>query len=133
MDSMIGYKNDRYRDFGWFAACILDDFFNYIPARLTALFMIVLPPSVRGFRFVVKYAYCHPSPNSGFPESALAGILDCRFGGTNIYHGIPVEKPYIGKNNRVLSHFDVMKAIAVNLRVVLFFVLLTLFVVYFFY
>lgn len=117
MDSMIGYKNERYKDFGWFAARILDDSANWIPARLTAFLMVLLPPSARGFRFIRKYARRHASPNSGYPESALAGILDCRFGGPNVYHGKLVEKPYIGENERELLHDDVKKAIATNIYV----------------
>lgn len=117
LDSMIGYKNERYKDFGWFAARILDDGANYIPARLTAFLMVAVPPSARGFRFVKKYARQHASPNSGYPESALAGILNCRFGGPNVYHGKVVEKPYIGESNRELTHADVTKACALNLKV----------------
>lgn len=119
MDSMIGYKNEKYRDFGWFAARILDDGANFIPARLTAFLMVLLPPSRRGIRYIRKYANCHSSPNSGYPESALAGILDCQFGGPNIYHGKLVDKPYIGDNNRDLSHADVIRACSINIRVLL--------------
>ena len=117
MDSMIGYKNEKYRDFGWCAARILDDTANFIPARLTALLMVLVPPSRRGFRFIRPYAQCHSSPNSGYPESALAGILDCRFGGPNVYQGKLVEKPYIGENDRDLTHADVRRACFINLRV----------------
>ncbi len=117
LDSMIGYKNDRYEQFGWFAARILDDGANFIPARLTAFFMVMVPPSLRGWRFVRRYARCHKSPNSGFPESALAGILDCRFGGPNIYHGVMVDKPYIGNNPRELTHEDILCTVWVNIRV----------------
>lgn len=128
MDSMIGYKNEKYRDFGWFAARILDDSANFIPARLTALLMVLFPPSGRGFRFIRKYAGCHSSPNSGYPESALAGILNCRFGGPNVYHGKLVEKPYIGENDRDLSHADVLRACFINIRVTL---LMTLIIILF--
>lgn len=119
MDSMIGYKNERYKDFGWFAARILDDGANYIPARLTAFFMVLLPPSARGFRFIRRYARSHASPNSGYPESALAGILNCRFGGSNLYHGKVVAKPYIGSQERELTHKDVIHACLINIRVTL--------------
>lgn len=130
MDSMIGYKNEKYRDFGWFAARILDDAANFIPARLTALFMVLLPPSVKGFRFIARYARKHISPNAGYPEAALAGILDCRFGGPNIYHGKLVEKPYIGENDRDLTHADVIRACRINIRVLLASVLI-IFICYF--
>ena len=133
LDSMIGYKNERYKDFGWFSARVLDDAANYLPARLTAFFMVLLPPSIRGFRFIRQYARNHASPNSGYPESALAGILDCRFGGPNVYHGKLVEKPYIGENNRELTHRDVITAVWVNLRVTAMFagVLVGIFYVFF--
>ena len=94
LDSMIGYKDARYKDFGCCSAH-LDDVLNYIPARLTA-FLIALSGYRKGiFSFIRKYARQHASPNSGYPESAMAGILDCRFGGPNIYHGMLVEKPYM--------------------------------------
>ncbi|MDO4695179.1 MAG: adenosylcobinamide-phosphate synthase CbiB [Porphyromonas sp.] len=116
LDSMIGYKNDKYGDFGWFAARILDDGANYIPARLTAFIMVLLPPSLRGFKSMQKYARHHSSPNSGYPESALAGILDCQFGGPNIYHGKLVNKPYIGDNPREVTHSDIIKACIINAK-----------------
>ena len=126
LDSMIGYNNDRYNDFGWFAAHILDDGANYVPARLTAFLMISFPPSSRGFHFVHKYASRHSSPNSGYPESALAGILNCRFGGSNTYDGKRVEKPYIGKNYRELTHDDVVKSCIINIRTSLLMLICTL-------
>lgn len=118
MDSMIGYKNDKYADFGWFAARILDDAANYIPARMTAFLMVTVSFSKRGIIFIRKYARSHASPNSGYPESALAGILNCRFWGPNIYHGKVVDKPYIGENDRELTHADIRRACCINLQVV---------------
>lgn len=134
LDSMIGYRNDRYRRFGSFAAR-MDDVANFIPARLTALLMIVCAPvallwrrkgggvkshnSGRGFgarlRFVLKYGSQHVSPNSGWPEAALAGILDCRFGGPHEYFGKWFPKPYIGANDRQLTTDDMQTAVRVNL------------------
>ncbi len=113
LDSMIGYKSEKYKDFGRFAAK-LDDVLNYIPARLTALLMIVLSLSLRGLRFVFKYGNKHASPNAGYPEAALAGILNCRFGGPNIYHGKLIDKPYIGKNCREIKTGDFNKTVLVN-------------------
>lgn len=119
LDSMIGYKTARYKDFGCWAAHI-DDVANYIPARLTALFMIVgsfLWGMGRGtslFRFVRVNGRNHASPNSGYPEAALAGILDCRFGGPHYYFGQLFDKPYIGSNDRTLTTEDMKKAVRVN-------------------
>lgn len=115
LDSMIGYKNDRYQNFGCWAARI-DDIANYIPARLTALLMIIASGKMNLFSFVKEYANRHLSPNSGYPEAALAGILNCRFGGTHTYAGKIVEKPYIGKYDRNLDSKDMETAILINKR-----------------
>ncbi len=113
LDSMIGYKNKRYKDFGMTAAKI-DDIVNYIPARITAFLMIVAAGKPSLIKFVLKFGPQHASPNSGWPEAALAGILNCRFGGTHNYFGEKVFKPYIGINNRDLTSADVRVAIRVN-------------------
>jgi len=115
LDSMIGYRTDRFRDYGCWAAHI-DDLANYLPARLTALLMILQQPSsfIRHLRFVLRYGRQHASPNSGYPEAALAGILDCRFGGPHNYFGQLFPKPYIGSNDRQLSTQDMKTAISVN-------------------
>ena len=117
LDSMIGYRTERYKDFGCWAAHI-DDVANYIPARLTALMMIapLLSPRLGGrpLRFVLKYGRMHASPNSGYPEAALAGILNCRFGGPHYYFGELFDKPYIGENARELTTADMQKAVRIN-------------------
>ena len=113
LDSMIGYKTERYKDFGCWAAHI-DDVANYIPARLTALLMVVATGRIRLLRFVWKNGRNHASPNSGYPEAALAGILGCRFGGPHYYFGQLFEKPYIGNNDRPLTTDDMKKAVRVN-------------------
>lgn len=116
-DSMIGYRTERYRDFGCWAAHI-DDIANYIPARLTALLMLLVHG--KGFvgkgRFVLHYGRNHASPNSGYPEAALAAILDCRFGGPHYYFGQLFPKPYIGHNDRPLTTADMTTAVRVNRR-----------------
>ena len=127
LDSMIGYKTDRYRDFGCFAAR-LDDVANYLPARITAFLMIV--PKLMTinthhgsklftfhfslFTFVHENGRRHASPNSGYPEAALAGILNCRFGGPHTYFGQLFDKPYIGENDRLLTTDDMHVAIRIN-------------------
>ena len=112
LDSMIGYRTERYRAFGCWAARI-DDVANYIPARLTALLMIIGRKRTL-FSFVRRYGKNHASPNSGYPEAALAGILNCRFGGPHYYFGQLFDKPYIGENDRELTTDDMKKAIRVN-------------------
>ena len=124
LDSMIGYKTERYKDFGCWAAHI-DDIVNYIPARLTALLMIggywllaisnwTKAKSQKLIAFVRKFGRCHASPNSGYPEAALAGILDCRFGGPHYYFGQLFDKPFIGTNERPLTTEDMKTAVRVN-------------------
>lgn len=114
LDSMIGYKSERYNHYGCFAAR-LDDVLNLLPARLTALLMVLVSLSWHGVQHVFRYGHRHASPNAGYPEAALAGILNCRFGGPNVYHGQLVEKPYIGNNQKQLSTRDFWLAAYVNM------------------
>lgn len=113
LDSMIGYKSDRYKSFGKVAAR-LDDVANYIPARITAMLMLLVTRKFTGIGFVFREGKKHASPNAGYPEAALACILNCRFGGPNVYHGQLVDKPYIGNRSKVLSHKDLRTAVYVN-------------------
>ena len=113
LDSMIGYRNDRYLEFGRFAAR-LDDVAGWVPARLTALLMLLVSGKLRLLPFVRKYGRAHLSPNSGYPESALAGILDCRFGGPHNYFGEEVVKPYIGETDRPLTTADMERSVRIN-------------------
>ena len=113
LDSMIGYRTERYRDFGCWAAHI-DDAANYIPARLTALLMVLCSGRPGLLRFVWRYGRCHASPNSGYPEAALAGILNCRFGGPHTYFGERFDKPFIGNNDRPLTTADMRVAVRTN-------------------
>jgi adenosylcobinamide-phosphate synthase len=118
LDSMIGYKREPYTLFGRVAAR-LDDVANFIPARVTALLMALVAFSGRGLRFALRYGSAHASPNSGWPEAALAGILDCRFGGPNRYKGVLVEKPYIGERAREIAHGEFGRVRYVNHAVTL--------------
>ncbi len=131
LDSMIGYKSDRYEQFGKVAAKI-DDVANYIPARITALLMVLVSFSYRGFKYIFKYGHKHSSPNAGYPESALAGILDCRFGGPNVYHGKLVDKPYVGVNPRDITKKDVINACWVNAKVSVVMLILSVVFMYWF-
>jgi adenosylcobinamide-phosphate synthase len=107
LDSMIGYKNDRYFYLGKFAAR-LDDAANYLPARLTAL-LVVLAAWCLGLngrnalRITLRDAHLQPSPNSGYPEAAFAGALGVRLGGLNLYEGQPSQKSYLGEPRRMLN------------------------------
>lgn len=116
LDSMIGYKTERYNLFGRIAAR-MDDMANYLPARLTALLMVIASGHLQLFHFVRQYGNQHASPNSGYPEAALAGILNCRFGGPHNYFGEEVWKPYIGSNERPLKTEDMRVAVRINRRV----------------
>jgi adenosylcobinamide-phosphate synthase len=118
LDSMIGYKSERHFYFGRFAAR-LDDVANFIPARLTALLMVLVTFSKQGLTYIFKYGHQHASPNSGYPEAALAGILQCRFGGPNTYHGQVVVKPYIGEVPRQIAHEELKRVMYVNHAVTL--------------
>ncbi len=113
LDSMVGYRTERYKDFGCWAAHI-DDMANYIPARLTALLMVIASGRLSLLKFVWKNGSKHASPNSGYPEAALAGILNCRFGGPHYYFGELFDKPYIGENDRELTTQDMHTAVRIN-------------------
>ena len=113
MDSMLGYKNDRYFNFG-FAAARTDDLFNYIPARITAFLMtaasVLLNYDFKGaIKTVVNDAQKHPSPNAGYPEAAAAGALSLRFGGLNYYHGQESFRAYIGQQKKKFEVEDILK------------------------
>lgn len=100
LDSMVGYRNERYLRLGW-ASARMDDLMNFIPARLTSLLMIVCAPlaglSLRGaVGITLRDRLNHPSPNSGHPEATAAGALGVRLGGAASYGGHPCWKEYIG-------------------------------------
>lgn len=100
LDSMVGYKNEKYLLFGR-ASARFDDLLNFIPARLTGIFMVIVSPFMRlnmnaSWQIMRRDGRNHSSPNSGIPEAAAAGALGVQLGGTNYYFGKPVEKPTIG-------------------------------------
>ncbi len=115
LDSMIGYTSEKYKDFGFFSAKV-DDVANFLPSRLTALLMCCVTFKNR-FAFIYRFRNAHKSPNAIYPEAALAGILNCQLGGTNIYFGQKVEKAYIGDNPRELLHKDVIQTCIINAKV----------------
>ena len=112
-DSMFGYKNDKYIDFG-FVPAKMDDLFNYIPARITG-YLVIFAAFILGldyknsYRIYKRDRYNHTSPNSAHPESAVAGALGIRLGGANYYFGKIVEKPTIGDKDKVIEISDLYK------------------------
>jgi adenosylcobinamide-phosphate synthase len=101
LDSMVGYKNEKYLHFGMVAARV-DDVFNYIPARLTGLLIIIAAFILRydakgAMKTILRDAAKHPSPNSGIPEAAVAGALGIRLGGLNYYGGVASFRAYMGE------------------------------------
>ena len=100
MDSMVGYKNDKYFDFGFIAAKT-DDIFNYIPARITGILIVIVAFMLRfdyrnSFKMILRDAGKHPSPNSGISEAGVAGALNIRLGGLNYYFGKSSFRAYMG-------------------------------------
>lgn len=126
LDSMVGYKNDRYLHFGR-AAARLDDVANYLPARLTGLliaisvflYSLTIEPgravsrSARSFSVMVRDGRKHPSPNSGIPEAAMAGAVGARLGGPSAYGGVVGNKPFIGDALNNDMRFVSKRALAV--------------------
>lgn len=107
LDSMVGYRNERYREFGW-AAARLDDLANWLPARLTGLLMALAAVPLgfnarRAWNTIWRDAGRHASPNAGFPEAAAAGALEIQLGGSAVYFGQPVEKATLGDPVRPLE------------------------------
>jgi adenosylcobinamide-phosphate synthase len=107
LDSMVGYKNDRYREFGW-ASARFDDATNFIPARLTAFLVWLCAGILRydlrqSITVTLRDARLQPSPNAGYPEAAVAGALGIRLGGLNYYQGVASRKPYLGDGKRPLD------------------------------
>ena len=114
LDSMVGYMDEKYRDIGWSSAR-LDDVMNYIPARLTAMLMVCAAfltgmDGKNAFRIVKRDHAKHSSPNCAWSEAAAAGAMHIRLGGTHEYFGKPVEKPFIGDDDRPAEREDIRRA-----------------------
>ena len=111
LDSMVGYKNEKYLNFGW-ASAKLDDIVNFIPARIAA---VVLPIASylcganysNSVKILKRDGQKHPSPNSGIPEAAIAGALGIRLGGPSVYNDIRSDKHFIGDPQRNVSFDDI--------------------------
>ena len=112
LDSMVGYKTKRYKNFGKFSAR-LDDVLNYIPARITACFIMLATFTCRSFR---HYAKKHESPNAGYPISAMAVALNLKLGGDTFYFGKLKKKPFFGDGKEIIAEDDVKKALLLHVR-----------------
>lgn len=114
MDSMVGYRNERYEEFGFFAAK-LDDVFNYIPSRLCAMFMVMASAfcgldSMSAFRIWRRDRRKHASPNSAQTEAVMAGALGIQLAGDAWYFGKRHHKPSIGDATRPIRKEDIRQA-----------------------
>ena len=114
MDSMVGYKKDRYKDFGW-AAAKLDDVLNWIPARVTGALMCLAAPTIglsgtNAWRIMLRDRHRHASPNAAYPEAACAGALGIQLAGPASYFGVLHDKPTIGDDTRSIEPADVERA-----------------------
>ena len=143
LDSMVGYKNERYLHFGWFSAK-LDDIVNFIPARISGLLILIssviarrkapkqsqdgafllrqgfggqlsLLAMTRSFKTMLRDGRKHPSPNSGVSIAAMAGALGIRLGGTWTYQGRFSVKPYLGEEKRVIQPSFINEALTISL------------------
>ncbi|MCC3145475.1 adenosylcobinamide-phosphate synthase CbiB [Halanaerobium sp. Z-7514] len=113
LDSMLGYKNEKYINFGR-AAARIDDLLNYLPARITGFSFItasfIFAYDFRAsFRIMRRDAAKHPSPNAGYPEAAAAGALSLRFGGYNYYHGEKSFRAYLGDKIKEFEDDDILR------------------------
>lgn len=119
MDSMLGYMNEKYMDMGYFPAKT-DDLFNFIPARLTALFMCIGSWGRfnvnNGFKIMIRDRKNHKSPNAVYPEAATAGLLGIQLGGDSYYHGELVHKKTMGDKLEDLKDYHVENTIEIMYR-----------------
>ncbi|WP_250673831.1 adenosylcobinamide-phosphate synthase CbiB [Paraclostridium ghonii] len=113
LDSMVGYKNEKYGDIG-FASAKIDDIANFIPARITPFFMMIASfilgfNSKKSIKIAIRDRKNHKSPNCAYAEGAVAGALEVQLGGTNMYFGEKVYKPTIGDKDRELEIEDIIR------------------------
>lgn len=129
MDSMIGYKNDKYIDFGKVAARI-DDILNFIPARITAILIILISLILRldyrqSTKMILRDAHKHPSPNSGYSEAGVAGALNIRLGGLNYYFGVASLRAYMGDYSINIMPEHISKTIYIMYGVIILFIIIS--------
>jgi adenosylcobinamide-phosphate synthase len=116
LDSMVGYKNETYLHFGW-ASARWDDLLNWIPARITGLLLVISTlfdssmATIQSWKSIRMFAHLHPSPNSGIPESAVAGAIGIELGGRNFYAGITSDRARMGWPLKIMSPVDILSTI----------------------
>lgn len=118
LDSMVGYKNEKYKDFGW-ASAKIDTLANFIPARLSALFLplaslLAGKDALNSWRIARRDGRKNPSPNSGIPEAAMAGALGVQLGGLNYYNSKANLKPFIGDDVNALELGHIKQSIKIS-------------------
>lgn len=119
LDSMIGHRSERHEAFGW-AAARIDDVANFIPARLTGfLFVLLASRRSEAFACMIRDARRHRSPNAGWPEAAMAGVLGVRLSGPRIYHGSATEEPWLNEGARDPRAADIGEGLTVYRRAML--------------
>jgi len=121
LDSMVGYKNEKYLYFGWFSAK-LDDLVNYLPARISIFLisvasLLVRQRSLMALRIIFRDGKKSPSPNAGIPEAGFAGALGIQLGGVNFYQGVKEYRPILGQELKKKSPKDILKAIWLSFTV----------------
>lgn len=117
LDSMVGYKNERYKNFGR-ASAKIDDLLNFIPARISCLILplaslLAGKDALNSFKIALQDGRKNPSPNSGIPEAAMAGALGIQLGGLNFYNAVPLYKPVIGDNKYPLELIHIKAGIKI--------------------
>lgn len=135
LDSMVGYKNEKYLYFGWFSAK-LDDLVNYLPARISVFLIplasiLVRQRGLRALRIIFRDGKKSPSPNAGIPEAGFAGSLGIQLGGANFYQGVKEYRPILGEKLKEISPKDILKAIRLSYAVSILMFLVGLAVLYY--
>jgi len=122
LDSMVGYRNTKYENFGKISAKI-DDLLNFIPSRLTSLLIVVLSLKLNCIKIILSQAKKHPSPNAGYPITAMGCILGIKLGGETSYFGKIVKKPYFGIGRKNITKQDLLKALSFQKKLDFLFIL----------
>ena len=123
LDSMVGYKNDKYLNYGKVSAKI-DDMVNYIPSRISALLISLLFFSLNSLKSIKEFGSLHESPNAGYPISALAGAIDISLGGDTKYFGKIKSKPYFGYGTKIIKIKHIYDALSLQIRLDVFIILI---------